>query len=205
VILNHTEVTEIVEEHGTIKHVTLNGGGKIYGKHFISNVHPARTLSMTRTNILRKVYRERINNLENTCSSFCVFIRLKPDALPYFKHNFYLHRRDGVWEGINCEPDDWPRTCAVIFSPSLRTSMYAESVTLLSYMKYTEVEPWCHTFNIDSKKQYRGEDYEAFKTKKAEKLLDLAEQYFPGLRSYISSYYTSSPLSYRDYIGNADG
>ena len=31
------------------------------------------------------------------------------------------------------------------------------------------------------------------------------QEKFPGLRDAIKSYYTATPLSYRDYIGNDDG
>jgi len=36
-------------------------------------------------------------------------------------------------------------------------------------------------------------------------LLDCVEEKFPGLRKAIKSYYTATPLSYRDYIGTDDG
>ena len=51
----------------------------------------------------------------------------------------------------------------------------------------------------------RGESYTAFKQKKAEKLLDLIEVDFPGIRGKIDSYYTSTPLTYRDYTGTYKG
>jgi all-trans-retinol 13,14-reductase len=51
----------------------------------------------------------------------------------------------------------------------------------------------------------RGEDYEAFKKEKAEKLFDLVEEKFPGFKASIDSYYTATPLSVRDYIGTVDG
>jgi all-trans-retinol 13,14-reductase len=44
-----------------------------------------------------------------------------------------------------------------------------------------------------------------FKTRKAGRLIDLVEEKFPGLKNCIQSYYTATPLSYRDYIGNDDG
>ena len=56
-----------------------------------------------------------------------------------------------------------------------------------------------------SEETERGDGYEAFKKEKAEKLLDLVEERFPGLRDSIKTYYTATPLSYRDYIGNDDG
>ena len=51
----------------------------------------------------------------------------------------------------------------------------------------------------------RGAEYEAFKKKKTEQLLNRVEEKFPGLRKSILHTYTSTPLTFRDYIGNEDG
>lgn len=51
----------------------------------------------------------------------------------------------------------------------------------------------------------RGEAYERFKTEHAERLLDEVEKEFPGLRSRIAGYYTSTPLTYLNYTGTEDG
>ncbi|HET9278532.1 MAG TPA: all-trans-retinol 13,14-reductase, partial [Flavitalea sp.] len=56
-----------------------------------------------------------------------------------------------------------------------------------------------------SQEEDRGTDYDEFKKRKAEKLLDSVEKKFPGLRNHIQAYYTATPLSFRDYIGNDDG
>ena len=63
-----------------------------------------------------------------------------------------------------------------------------------------EVRQW---ENTDIEK--RGDDYKAFKAQKAEELLDLVEKKFPDIRNHIKSYYTSTPLTYRDYTGTVDG
>ena len=78
-------------------------------------------------------------------------------------------------------------------------------MTLLAYMRYDEVKQWEKSFNTVSAIEDRGPAYEAFKKNKAEKLLDCVEEKFPGLRSCIKIYYTATPLSYRDYVGNDDG
>ena len=44
-----------------------------------------------------------------------------------------------------------------------------------------------------------------FKKHKAAKLINLVEQKFPQLSECIQSYYTATPLSFRDYIGTSDG
>ena len=78
-------------------------------------------------------------------------------------------------------------------------------MTILAYMRYDEVKKWDKTFNTVSAKVDRGPDYEEFKKQKAMILLDCVEEKFTGLKSKIKKYYTATPLSYRDYIGNDDG
>ena len=53
-------------------------------------------------------------------------------------------------------------------------------------MKYDEVKEWENTFNTVSAVNSRGETYDAFKKRKAEKLLDEVEKKFPGLRNCYS-------------------
>jgi len=100
---------------------------------------------------------------------------------------------------------NWPLGYALFFSASSRSDIYAESMTILAYMKFDEVKQWADTFNTVSDENDRGKDYETFKKQKAELLINMVEEKFPGLRKNIKSYYTATPLSYRDYIGNDDG
>ena len=71
---------------------------------------------------------------------------------------------------------------------------------MLSYMQMADVEKWKGTAV-----GRRGEDYEAFKRQKADKLLGVLEQHFPDIRSNIKEYYTSTPLTYLDYTGTEGG
>ena len=105
----------------------------------------------------------------------------------------------------NYTQQNWPLGYAVFMTPSSKNKEYADGMTILAYMRYEEVKPWEDTFNTVSDEAYRGETYEQFKKRKAEVLLDDVELKFPGLREQIYSYYTATPLSYRDYIGNDDG
>ncbi|MBC7904255.1 MAG: NAD(P)/FAD-dependent oxidoreductase [Gemmatimonadaceae bacterium] len=205
-IIRNAEVKSIVAENDLITHVVLADGQKLYAKHFISNIHPAQTLAMTDSHLIRNVYRKRLNSLENTISSFTINAVLKKDCFPYFKHNYYYHGDDdAVWNGWKYDEDSWPRNYAFFLSANSKSTEYAEALSLLTYMDYNDVAKWKDSFNTTSNIEDRGEDYEAFKIRKAEKLLDMAEKRFPGLRNCIEKYYVATPLSYRDYIGNADG
>ena len=177
----------------------------IYGRHFISNMHPVTTLQMTETDIIKQAYRNRVKDLENSIGGFIVNIVLKKDSYRYLKNNFYYIKKGHEWNLADHTETNWPLCYAVFFSASSKTTEYAESITVLTYMRYDEVKQWEGTFNTVSAEESRGAAYEAFKKHKAEVLLDCIEEKFPGLKNAIKSYYTATPLSNRDYIGNGDG
>ena len=68
-----------------------------------------------------------------------------------------------------------------------------------------EVKEWENTFNTIANQHERHQLYEKFKLEKAEKMIQALEKKIPDLRESIKSIYTSSPLSYRDYIGSFEG
>ena len=67
-------------------------------------------------------------------------------------------------------------------------------------MSFKDVEKWENTWI-----EQRGEEYLEFKKQRAEKLLDVVENKFKNLRNSINCYYTSTPLTYRDYTGTPEG
>lgn len=205
VIHRNSEVKKIIVEEGKVSSVQLADGSNIYGKNFISNMHPVKTLEMTETNIIKHAYKNRIKSLENSIGGFIINIVLKKDSFKYIKHNYYYHKEDRVWDMTDHTAENWPLGYALFCSASSKSGEFAESVTLLAYMRYDEVKQWENTFNTVSVEDDRGADYEAFKKNKAAILFDCVEEKFPGLRNCIKSYYTATPLSYRDYIGTDDG
>ena len=64
---------------------------------------------------------------------------------------------------------------------------------------------WENTFNTVAENDERGEGYEAFKNRKIEQTIIEIEKKFPNFRACIKSVHSSSPLSYRDYIGVNEG
>jgi len=205
IIRRNSEVKRIVVDEGEVKSVELADGSHVYGKHFISNMHPVRTLDMTESSLIKNAYKNRIKNLENTIGGFIINIVFKKDSFKYVKNNYYYHREGHVWNMADHTEENWPLCYCVFFSASSKSPEYADSMTLLAYMRYDEVKQWEQTFNTVSAADDRGPGYEAFKKRKAEKLLDCVEEKFPGLRDCVKTYYTATPLSYRDYVGNDDG
>jgi len=204
-IIRNAEVKKIAEEDGRASYAELQDGSRIYAEHFISNMHPVKTLEMTDTPLIKNAYRNRLKSLENSVSAFTINIVFKKDRFKYFKHNYYCVTEQDVWTSADHTEQNWPLGYAVFCGASSKSEEYAEGLSILAYMRYEEVEVWKDTFNTTLDENDRGETYNEFKKRKAEILLDAVEKKFPGLRSCIKSYYTATPLSYRDYIGNEDG
>ncbi len=205
VIHRNTKVKKIVVSDGEVNAVELADGSHVYAKYFISNMHPVTTLEMIDSNLIKHAYKSRIKSLENSIGGFVINIVFEKNSYPYIKNNFYYHKEGHEWTMAEYTEENWPLCYAIFFSASSKSSEYAESMTLLTYMRYDDVKQWSGTFNTVSKEDDRGIEYEDFKKRKAELLIDLVEEKFPGLRKSIKSYYTATPLSYRDYIGNDDG
>jgi all-trans-retinol 13,14-reductase len=204
-IIRYCEVKKIAEEGGLASYVELDDGSKMYAKHFISNMHPVKTLEITDTPLIKNAYRNRLKSLENSTSAFTVNIVFKKDTFKYLKCNYYCVKDGYVWATADHTEENWPLGYAMFCGASSKSTEYADGLSILAYMRYEEVEAWKDTFNTVSKVNDRGETYNHFKKRKAEVLLDAVERKFPGLRDCIKEYYVATPLSYRDYIGNDDG
>jgi all-trans-retinol 13,14-reductase len=204
-IIRNCEVKKIVEENGIASYVELENGEKMYASYFISNMHPVKTLELTDTPLIKNAYRNRLKGLENSTSAFTLNLVFKKDTFKYMKHNVYCGRDGHVWTTADHTEENWPLGYAVFCGASSKSPEYAEGLSILAYMRFEEVAAWKDTFNTDSHVNDRGETYHEFKKRKAEVLLDTVERKFPGIRDCIKTYYTATPLSYRDYIGNDDG
>ena len=204
-IVRNAEVKKIVGKDGQVDHITLADGREISGKQFISGLHPSRTIAMTEQDNFRGAYRSRIAGLDNTPGTFMINAVLKPGTFPYLNYNYYHHATDNAWDGIHYTADNWPQTYGLFVSAGAGKLQYADNLSLMTYMRYEEVAEWQDTFNTDAFPDTRGDGYQAFKTEKAEMLLDMAEQQFPGLRDCIHAYYVATPLTYRDYLAMPEG
>src|SRR5699024_10561360 len=120
----------------------------------------------------------------------------------YINSNIY-HFKDtkSNWDCINYTDENWPKTYMISMGISKEDEEWADNLTMMTYMKFDEVKPWADTINTVVHKNQRGETYEEFKAAKAEILIRELEKKFPDIREKIEAVYTSTLLSYRDYIG----
>jgi len=203
-IIRNREVRKLEMEGEVVKKAILSDGTSVSADYFISNTSPANTYRMTDSARIRPVTRQRMVEQPNTVSSFVLNLVFKRNHFPYLKHNYYYHREGQLWNMENYREEEWPLGYAMYIAPS-ENSEYARGMTIFAYMRYAEVESWADSFNTVAAKHPRGNGYEEFKNRKREQLLDTVEERFPDLRKAILHSYMSTPLTFRDYIGNQDG
>lgn len=208
-VLNHSKVTKIVCDETHATGVEINHETWMPANYIISDAHPMRTLELLDTKLIRPAFRQRINTMPQTVGGFSVYLEFKDNAVPYQNYNFYGYNTNTPWDCEQYDEMSWPKGylymhfCQeenITSHPSSLTSSFARTGVIISYMQMKEVKQW-----VGTKVGRRGADYEAFKQRKADLLLDSVERQFPGLRANIKHYYTSTPLTYQDYTGTENG
>ena len=198
--MTNAEVVKINCDSEKVTSVTLSNGDTIEAHYVISNVHPEATLNKIDSHLIRKAYRHRIGELENSISNFTVYIKFRKNVIPYLNFNYYFHAHEGVWGYLSYDPEKWPETFLFMHQCEQDKQVFAESAKLIGVMRFDEVKKWENTTV-----ERRGSEYLEFKEEKAYKLLQKLEESFPGINAAIEGYYTSTPLTYRDYTATKEG
>ncbi len=205
-IYKYKEVTSFQSKENAITSVKMKDGTQVKANIFISNIEPKITLKMVGEDKFRKSFLNRIESLEGVYSAFSLYIVFKPNSFKYINHNFYHFKNSfEVWKAHEYDENSWPKAYMASMNASGKNEEWAEGMTFITYMHYDELKPWENTFNTTANMNHRGETYDDFKTRKAEKFLQEIAIKFPGIKDCIKSVHTSTPLSYRDYIGGSKG
>jgi len=200
-IFTDTEIVRFIHnDDGTIKAAAAKNGEVFEGSNFISTIHPSLSVRMIDPMYIRKAFVSRIAELENTISVFGLYIVLKEGCFGYTDSNFYHYRGSNVWTAESYESAEWPENFFMSITPQSADEKYARGINVLSYMKFNDVGRWS-----DTTVGRRGEEYRNFKEMKAHAVISLIEKRFPGFTGMIDSYYTSTPLTYRDYTATVAG
>ncbi|MCE7065863.1 NAD(P)/FAD-dependent oxidoreductase [Dyadobacter sp. CY326] len=190
---------------GNVTEVVLENGETFRGKQFISNVHPSVTIDIFGADRFLNVYKNRVQSLENSISTFLVHITFHEKSFEYLNYNIYQHHIEDVWGGIDYDQETWPQTYFVCTPYISKTGQYADSMSIMTYMNSAETAQWSDTFNTAAEQGQRGAAYEQFKKDKEAKVLARIEEVFPGISAKIKAVHSATPLTFRDYIGNKDG
>ena len=202
----YKEVINFSVENNKVTSAKMKDGTEVSGTYFISNIEPKTTLKMVGEQNFRKSFYSRIQSLEGVISAFSLYVVFKPETFKYINHNYYHFKNStDVWNAHDYDENSWPKAYMASMNASKNLEEWADGMTFITYMKYDDLLPWVNTFNTTAEENDRGESYEEFKSRKAARFLEEIEIKFPGIKDCIKSVHTSTPLSYRDYIGGHNG
>ena len=199
-VLTDRRVVKVRCSEGRAQGVVLEDGTFLPAEVVVSDVHPAQLKDWFEEHELRPVYHSRIGTMANTTSAFSLFLKFKPQSMPYMNHNYYGFACASPWEMASYTEEDWPRGYLYMHHCHQPRPQWADSGVVLAYMSASELAEWHDTLT-----GRRGSSYEEFKRRKATRLLAALEKDFPGIGNQIASYYTATPLTYRDYTLTPDG
>ncbi len=178
-IITGEKVSSLTEHNGLFD---INNGRWLFDC-IVSTLHPKQLLGITQLPLFRPVTCRRIQATPETFGSFKVYLRLKPESLPYDPVTHYL-----------------PAHKLLVFTPCAEQSQtYAHTIETVMPMDYSELAPW-HT---DRKADYAA--YEAFKLSKAEQVIRLIQTVYPDIREQIQDQFSSTSLTYRDDFLSPEG
>jgi all-trans-retinol 13,14-reductase len=204
-VIKHQDVVSATYDDKDVMSVKTKSGNEFFGKNFISNTHPSRTVQIFGESHFRAAYRHRLDKLSNTVSSFMLYLSFDKDVFPYMNYNMYSYAKEEVWDTVDYKDNEWPEALFICTPASKNQGEFADSMSVMAYMDYSEVEKWSGTFNTIAESGERGESYEEFKRRNEEQIIQRLEKIFPDIRKAIRGVYSSTPLTYKDYIGTEDG
>jgi all-trans-retinol 13,14-reductase len=139
---------------------------------------------MVEPGTFRKSFTSRIKSLENTMGMFTLYVVFKKNSIPYVRHNFHHFNQENVWVASDYNQSRWPQNYLMMHTATSGAENFAESCSIITYMDFSELGKWEHTFTGN-----RGDDYLDFKEEKAYQLLDAVEKQFPGSKPYSGFLY----------------
>ena len=199
-ILIKKKVTKVLIDNKKASGVVTDQGEVYAADIVISDVNPKQLINMVDAQAFTEAYKSRIADMPNTGAVFSLYLRFKEGAMPYYNSNFYGFRTDSPWEMKGTVDDHWPQGYLYMHHCHEPNPEFARGGVVLAYMSMDALGAW-----KDTTVGHRGADYEAFKQQMSERLLEVVEKDFPGIRDSIAGYYAATPLTYRDYTLTPEG
>ena len=193
-VLTQHKVTRILVEDKKATGIVTDDGQTFAADVVISDINPKQMVDLVNSKVFTEAYRSRVKSIADTTSVFSLFLRFKENTVPYQNYNFHGFQTDSPWKMNGHIDETWPQGYLYMHHCHEANQRYARGGVVLAYMSMDELQRW-----KDTTIGHRGTDYETFKRKMAERLLDAVEKDFPDIRNHIAAYYTATPLSYRDY------
>ena len=200
-VIANAPVEHIEVREKAVQKVVTHDRTEYQADRYIAAIHPSELFRITDENAFPRAYRNRLESLPNTYSTFNLFIELHEGAFPYINHTCYYERDyRHIWRLGEYVEGQWPVGFMFMTPTSACQGPFATHMIINSIMPYEAVAQWENTLT-----GRRGADYEAWKKARQEDIIRLMELRYPDFRRAIKHIYTATPLTVRDYFHTKHG
>jgi all-trans-retinol 13,14-reductase len=212
-ILVRAEVKEILIEKNKAVGVQMEDGNIFKAKNIISGAGIINTYNKLLPDEIVSKYslKDQLQKVTPSVAHICLYIGLNgtPKELEIPKTNLWIYPNDGDHDFCvdrYLKNNDAPFPLVYVSFPAAKdpdwSNRYSEksTVDVLTLMPYELVEQW-----KESKWMKRGSEYESFKEKIAQRLLNILYKYQPQLKGKVDHYELSTPLSTKHFVNYDKG
>jgi len=206
-VLTNAAVEEVLISNNTATGVRMKGGREINAKMVISGagIGPTFNHLIAKENMDLFPMKD-FRSVPPSTSHFCLYIGLNESSndLNLPKANFWLYPdnydHDRSIEHYLEDIENHPFPVTYISFPSAKDPDWENrypgksTIEIITLGPYDSVEQWA-----DTRWKKRGEDYDAFKERFSQRMLDKLYEVMPHLKGKIDYYELSTPLSTRHF------
>lgn len=200
-VLTGQKVSRVVVNDRKVQEVQTESGECFSADRYISAIHPNLLFDRIEGKAFTPSFVHRITASPNTCSGFTVYIKFKPNRFHYINHAVYcVSDYADFWHQGDIRDQSWPHGAMFVTPPADSQDEWADTMIIHCSMAFSEVARW-----TDTVVAHRGTDYEEWKRKHIQQVVDFVSRSYPSLPDAIDTVFAASPLTIRDYFGNPEG
>lgn len=200
------EVSSVcTNENGEISKVLCADGSNYETNYVVSSMHPSETIRVIGSDLFRPAFPKRINSLENTIAPFMLYVGFEKGKVPIENSNFYDYFTENIWEDEYHFHDSWPQMTFTSFHHGKHQVDYADSCSMMCYLDINSFAEWLQVERTIVNQNERCDEYYRFKSSCEALVLKRFKERFPDYAECIKSVYSSSPLTYRDFLNTPNG
>jgi all-trans-retinol 13,14-reductase len=212
-IVIKAEVIEVIVENNRATGVRMTDGKIIKAVNVVSGAGVMTTFNklLPENIVLKHHLKDQLQKVDRSVAHACLYIGLNgtSEELGLSKTNLWVYPNDGDHDTCverYLENIDAPFPLVYISFPSSKDPDWSNrypgksTIDVLTLMPYELVEQW-----NDSKWMKRGDEYDEFKEKMSQRLLDVLYQQQPQLVGKVDHYELSTPLSTQHFVNYDKG
>jgi len=212
-ILTNAEVSEVLIENNVAVGVRMKDGKEFRSNRIISGagINTSYKTLLPKAVFQKHKLSEQLKKVNPSVSHTCLYIGLNgtPEELQLPKANYWIYPEKGTHDELIdqfIKDNNAPFPVVYVSFPAAKDPDWSNrypgksTIDIITLLPYEAVSKW-----TDSKWKKRGAEYEAFKEKIAQRLLEVLYELEPQIKGKIDVYELSTPITTKHFVNYEKG